>query len=419
MPESLRRLLTHRRPLLLQGPMGPFFDRMARLLAARGRQVRKVHFNGGDELFYSATPAERYRGTLKEWAPWLRRYIVEQQVDALVLFGQNRPLHLRARAVAREFGLPVYVFEEGYFRPDYVTLECGGVNADSPLPRDPAFYRELALDDPLPPLPTRQRFRRMAWQAMAYSLALLLRRPWYRHYRHHRCLHPSAEGLRWVRSGWRKLWFRHTERARIEWLYQPENAGRWFLVPLQVHNDSQVTHHSPFPGVEAFIDQVMASFAAHARPEELLVIKHHPMDRGHRDYGRHIARQAEALGLAQQRVIYLHDAHLPTLLRHARGVVTINSTVGLQALYHRCPVIALGESFYALPGLVHRGPLDSFWTQPGKVDPALFRRFRTHVIAQTHLNASFYGEVPGLALPPELVPEAVPEVGPQPPLREV
>ena len=75
--------------------------------------------------------------------------------------------------------------------------------------------------------------------------------------------------------------------------------------------------------------------------------------------------------------------------------------MGLQALYHRCPVLTLGESFYALPGLVHRGPLETFWTQPGKVDSALFRRFRTHVIAQTHLNASFYGAVPGLSLSPD------------------
>lgn len=415
MPESLLRLLTHRRPLLLQGPMGPFFDQVARMLKARGRQVGKVHFNAGDEFFYSAGPAERYSGTRREWTSWLRRYIGEQHIDALVLFGQNRPLHLRARAVARELGLPVYVFEEGYFRPDYVTLECGGVNADSPLPRDPAFYRGRPLQDPPPPLPTRQRFRRMAWQAMAYSVALLAGHHRYRHYRHHRCLSPTVEGLRWVRSGWRKLWFRFTERKQAEWLYRPENAGRWFLVPLQVHNDSQVTHHSPFRSVEAFIDQVMGSFAAHAPAGDVLVIKHHPMDRGHRDYGQHIASRAQALGLEPQRVIYLHDAHLPTLLRYARGVVTINSTVGLQALYHRCPVVTLGESFYALPGLVHRGSMDSFWTQPDKVDPVLFRRFRAHVIAKTHLNASFYGEVPGLGLPPGPVGAGVAVK----PLREV
>ncbi|WP_119153275.1 capsule biosynthesis protein [Caldimonas tepidiphila] len=398
-PESFRALLGHQRPLLLQGPMGPFFDQLARFLLAQGKQVRKVHFNGGDELFYSATPAEPYTGTLKDWPHWLRQYLRSHAVDALVLFGQTRSLHLRARAVARELGVPVYVFEEGYFRPHYVTLERGGVNADSPLPRNPQAYRGRSSQEPASPRATNQRFGRMAWQAVSYYMATVARSRRYAHYSHHRPISPVAEGLRWVRGGWRKLWFRLKERGHAS-LCEAPLSGRWFLVPLQVHNDSQVTHHSPFGRVENFIEQVLASFAAHAPQDTLLVIKHHPMDRAYRDYGRLIARAADALGIGA-RVRYLHDAHLPTLLQHARGVVTINSTVGLQALYHRCPVVTLGEAFYAVRGLVHPGPLQSFWTQPGEVDAALFSRFKAHVIAQSQLNASFYGEVPALELDTE------------------
>ncbi|WP_250313331.1 capsular polysaccharide export protein, LipB/KpsS family, partial [Escherichia coli] len=34
-------------------------------------------------------------------------------------------------------------FEEGYLRPQFITVEEGGVNAYSSLPRDPDFYRKL------------------------------------------------------------------------------------------------------------------------------------------------------------------------------------------------------------------------------------------------------------------------------------
>jgi capsular polysaccharide export protein len=127
----------------------------------------------------------------------------------------------------------------------------------------------------------------------------------------------------------------------------------------------------------------------------LLVFKHHPLDRPYNDYRRLIARESRALSI-DARVHYIHDQHLPTLLKHATGVVTVNSTTGLQALYHGTPVIPLGECMYAIEGLVHPGPLDSFWANPGPVDAELFQRFRGYLVRETQLNASFYAEAPGL-----------------------
>jgi capsule polysaccharide modification protein KpsS len=95
----------------------------------------------------------------------------------------------------------------------------------------------------------------------------------------------------------------------------------------------------------------------------------------------------------------VHDLHLPTLLRHAAGIVTVNSTVGLQAMFHGRPVCTLGDAIYALPGLVHQGDLASFWRAPTAVDPVLFGRFRSTVIQRTQLNLSFCGHMPALALP--------------------
>jgi capsular polysaccharide export protein len=156
--------------------------------------------------------------------------------------------------------------------------------------------------------------------------------------------------------------------------------------------------HSPYFDVPEVIHDVMDSFAVHSPPAMSLVIKHHPMERAHRDYTRLISDLARKLDL-RDRVLYVHDLHLPTLLKHARGVVTVNSTTGLQAMYHGTPVCVLGESLYALPGLVHIGGLKTFWHSPGEVDPALYRRFRAHVVKLTQLNASFYAEAPVLNFP--------------------
>jgi capsular polysaccharide export protein len=395
-PAAFRALVAHRRPLLLQGPMGGFFSDLAAMLAERGHDVTKVHFNGGDQLFWRHRGALRYNGGAEALRDWLRAVMREHETDAMVLFGQMRPLHVIAREVARELGVEVFVFEEGYLRPHYVTVERRGVNALSLQPRLASFYRESPHHiQPDAPEPTGQTFWGMAACAAAYGLATLLLKPWYSRNRHHRSLNPVTETLRWVRGGARRLTRSWLERGELERLCGGAHSKRWFLVPLQVHNDSQVRDHSRFESVEHFLEEVVASFKQHAPADALLAVKHHPMDRAYTHYAPLLRRLAREHGLVG-RLRYLHDQHLPTLLHHARGVVTINSTVGLQALYHQVPVMTLGDSVYRIPGLVFEGDLAQFWQDPGVVDTPLYERFRSHLVASTQLNASFYARRPAL-----------------------
>ncbi|MCY1461495.1 hypothetical protein D9M71_791590 [compost metagenome] len=48
---SLDQIARHRRVLLLQGPNGPFFTRLREVLLAKGCQITKVNFNGGDDFW--------------------------------------------------------------------------------------------------------------------------------------------------------------------------------------------------------------------------------------------------------------------------------------------------------------------------------------------------------------------------------
>lgn len=395
LPTSLDRLLKQRVTLLLQGPMGPFFATLAKTLRAHGQKIIKVNFNAGDDHYYSGTDVVRFRSPMTLWPETVRSLIHQHHVDALVLFGQMRDMHRHAIDVAREMGVTVYVFEEGYIRPDYVTLEIGGVNAASPIPRNPEFYRDANIEPMPAPRPTNQEFGKVAEIAMTYGWRMWRGRQRYPHYMHHRNLGPVTEGLKWVRGGIRKWWYHWTEIDMLAHLAAAEQRKRYFLVPLQVYNDSQIRCHSRFVDVAEFIAQVVESFARYAPRNKLLVFKHHPLDRPYNDYNYLIADLAREWGISS-RVHYIHDLHLPTLLQHACGVVTVNSTTGLQSLYHGTPAIALGECFYAVPGIVHAGSLEQFWNDPGEVDKALFEKFRAYLIRETQLNASFYADAPGL-----------------------
>ena len=122
-----------RNVLMLQGPVGPFFARFARDLEVRGFNVFKINFNGGDKLFYRRKRTISYTGKLKDWENYLERLIKNRNIGRIYLFGDCRSYHRTARKVANKLGIRVFVFEEGYIRPDFITLEEHGVNGNSPM----------------------------------------------------------------------------------------------------------------------------------------------------------------------------------------------------------------------------------------------------------------------------------------------
>ncbi len=380
--------------LLLQGPMGPFFRRLAAELEQQGKQVTKINFNAGDWFYYREGIA--YREGLEAWPSYLERLLEERSIDTIVLFGDGRPYHRAAIATAHKLARQVLVFEEGYVRPDWITFERDGVNANSHVPRDPNFYRELAEDtlEPGRATPVGTSFRYAGWYSTVYSIAITLGAFFYPRYTHHRPLHAVAEAFYWVRGGVRKLLYGVRERGVLTRLVARQ-SGKYFLVALQVHCDYQLAH-SGFATVELFIEHVVASFASHAGTDQVLVIKHHPMDRPYREYGALMKSLAARHGLGE-RLVYIHDLHLPTLLRHARGSVMINSTVGLQSIQYGKPIKLLGKAVYDMQGLTYQGTLEEFWQHPGAVDDDLYRRFRAYLMRTNQLNGSFYKRLPTVA----------------------
>jgi len=378
----------NKKVLLLQGPVGPFFRRLAQDLTAAGAQVCKINFNGGDWFFY-ADHSTSFRGKPEVWPAYLEIFLLEKQIDTVLLFGDCRPIHSKARDVAKNLGLEVGVFEEGYVRPDYITLETSGVNAHSTLPKEPLVY----LQSPETSVPEAELigcpFRITALWAMLYYAASHALHFAFRHYKHHRPLN-IWEGLYWLRGFWRRRSYKFKQR-HIEATLSGPLSGCYFLVPLQVSTDAQIIVHSDYTSQDCFISEVLKSFAAHAERASTIVFKHHPLDRGYHDHTRLLHKLAADLNL-QGRVLYIHDQSLPLLLEHARGVVLINSTVGFSAIHHGCPVKACGVAFYDMPGLTFQGSLDDFWTQgpAHPPNPVLYRKFRAHVIQRTQLNGNFY-----------------------------
>lgn len=376
-----------RRVLLLQGPLGGFFSRLGKWLRAQGAHTQRIAFNGGDWLFEPS--AKLFRGSLLQWRAALRQEILEQGYTDIMLFGDCRPVHRVALALARRLGVRAWVFEEGYLRPNWITCEEGGVNAHSPLMAGwPQEHGYVARAEPASKPNRRWTYQAMVLQASAYWLAASLLR-WFFRAPHHRSLNALSESLCWLRGYARKLWHAWAERDLMKTL-QSERPP-FVLLALQVHNDTQIRHHSDYSDVWDFIEESLRSFAEHAPPSMHLVAKHHPMDRAYRDYSRRIRALSKTLGV-EHRVHVAHDQHLPTLLNMAKGCLTVNSTVGLQALHHRVPVKTMGRAFYGREELTHQGDLSEFWAWCERTEPpvAAYLRLERYLKSFVLINENFY-----------------------------
>jgi capsular polysaccharide export protein len=83
------------------------------------------------------------------------------------------------------------------------------------------------------------------------------------------------------------------------------------------------------------------------------------------------------------------------LLEKARGVVTINSTVGIWTLLLGRPLITLGSAIYNIKGLTNFNSLNAFWQNPIAPDLSLRDAFIKALTSTIQLRGVFYHK-PGL-----------------------
>ena len=374
-----------RRVLLLQGPNGPFFQRLADELESVGAQVYKINFNAADAHYFPGSRASNYRGNFQDWPQFAQHFCQKEDIEIVFLFGDCRKYHRSVIQKFEEAGLAVYVFEEGYLRPHYLTIERGGVNHHSELRKGWNSEQDLsdAPDDEA--LDLRHTYWFNSYYAIIYALRMYLGRKDFPHYEHHRDLSLLKQARLWWLSLGRKFYYQMKERS-LQKRLSVELSAKYFLAPLQVYNDFQI-RMSRFADVREFIEEVMRTFAVSASADDYLVFKHHPLDRAYRDYTKFLKKLSRELGV-ESRVLYVHDLDLPSLLKNAKGTIVVNSTVGLSSLYHGTPTLALDEAIYSYMRLSASCSLAEFFTAPPAVDIERVGRARRWLLMHNQAKGS-------------------------------
>ena len=123
---------------------------------------------------------------------------------------------------------------------------------------------------------------------------------------------------------------------------------RYVLYAMQVQADSQIQHFSPrFRNMIDSVTYVYHQVQEHNRRtgDTLhLVAKEHPSDYGNMDY--------TTLRKNLPDVRFLRSTPIRNLIKSAQVIITINSSVAVEAMFSNHLIIILGQAFYNIPGLV-------------------------------------------------------------------
>ena len=378
--------------LFLQGPHGPFFNALGRMLRASGAQVWRVGFNAGDQFFWrDRANYIPFHGCPDEWPDALTTLMDDKGVTDIVLYGDTRPIHARAVDIARQHSVTIHVFEEGYLRPWWVTYERNGSNGNSRLMGLSVDQMDQALarsDTPTPAVASHWGdMRQHIFYGALYHWFVLFRNARYRNFRRHRELPVSQE----FKLYFKRLALMPVHRLQRRWATAQVRWGGfpYHLALLQLGHDSSVQAHSEYATMTEFAEQMVAGFAHGAPAHHRLVFKEHPLENHREPLRKRVLEAARNHGIAD-RVHYVPGGKLAGLLDDASSAVTINSTAGQQVLWRGIPLRSFGRSVYDKPEFVSKQPVEAFFANPTPPDNAAYQRYRRFLLETSQITGGFY-----------------------------
>ncbi len=218
--------------------------------------------------------------------------------DTVVLWNGQKQPYLTVLKAARATHKEILFMENGLL-PKTTTADFSGVNADNCLPRNPQFYRNLPDH----------------YSETENSVELTVRVP---------LKHKDT----------------HNEATRT----LPKN---YIFIPFQVPSDTQIVVNSPWiTSMEMFfaqLDSVQQQLRATLGDDApYFIFKEHPSWKGSFSHLHDI----------NPHCIFANANNTQSLIEGAQAVVTINSTVGLEAILLGQKVITLGHAAYTIDDIV-------------------------------------------------------------------
>ena len=265
------------------------------------------------------------------------------KIDAVLVWGGMSKETAIASAVARTLCLPCIHYEKGWF-PFTLQSDIQGVNAKSSIiQRMPEFHSAHVSA----PLSLFQDRLACPWhEEQEFSVFRSLGKiQYYLSHGHFevlfRKLQEQAHLFKAHKISSKSLQSIMNDPGDNS-RSSPDSIHDFIFLPLQVRRDSQMLCHSPWLHTPEEVVRTVAEALGSVSPGTTLVVKPHPADWEPIDLST-LQKEFPQITICQGGTL--------DILRRCRAVVTVNSTVGFEAMMFQKPVLLLGAAAYAIPEL--------------------------------------------------------------------
>ena len=254
----------------------------------------------------------------------------KHQIDLFVFVG-NSLISNTIRAYCKKNNKKYKNLEYGYFRPFTLMVDSVGVNYDSSIPRNIQFYEDIEVNQ-----------NRLDTYLFQPEKAIR-----------------DEQGV----FNYRKMFYEHfgisinekKEEVKSDNSINnhPDLPSEYIYVPFQLETDSQILKHSPnIKTMKELVEHTARALEEYNLINETnlkIIYKVHPLYKSESNI-------MDLKGIKQiceqnANLIFLTTGNNKQLIQKAKAVITVNSTVGFEALMAYKPVIILGEAFYGIKGI--------------------------------------------------------------------
>ncbi|MCV9884492.1 capsular polysaccharide export protein, LipB/KpsS family [Metabacillus halosaccharovorans] len=277
---------------------------------------------------------------------YLNELYSQEAFDLIVIWNDTFMYDSIAKQFASENGINTLIFEDGIFRPNTITIDPKGVNYGNSVPQDPQYYRQLNLEKIVDETKSEiYQIEKPTNIKKFYIYERILDS-------FHTWLIKDQLNLNIIFET-----IPHKLSRVVKKIVNKKNKTKdiklpeeYIFVPFQVHDDSQVILNSPqIENMEELVKVINHELKLYNKlfnKQLVAVFKEHPADYGRVDYS-----DIYNLYKKERHLLFLKEGDTKKIVENCTLVITINSTVGIEALQSYKPVITLGNAYYNIKGV--------------------------------------------------------------------
>jgi len=277
----------------------------------------------------------------------LKKIIKKKDINMILMQNDTRWQHALAIYIANKLNIDYLVFELGLFRPNTITIDSKGVNYNNSIPREKGYYENINIKE-------KFDYTKVDSEISEFKRNLIVSKYMF-YYKLGEILGKNSIENKKIRlvdyfNRFFKTYIKKSKRNEKKIAELPKN---YIFVPFQVVNDSQTLVHSDFNNMKEFAETVIKgvnNYNNKIKDKKIsLVFKEHPMDVGKVKYDEFYDKYSD-----NQNIIFLKSGNTKKLIKNSKLIITINSTVGIEALEMHKKVICLGKAFYSIDGIAQK-----------------------------------------------------------------